>query len=40
MDDSLKALLARTAPTLAEDCVGVAALIVLLLVGLHLPALV
>jgi hypothetical protein len=38
MDDGLKALLARTAPTLVEDALGVAALAVLLVVGLHLPA--
>ena len=37
MPASLKARLARLAPTLAEDLAGVAALAVMLLVGLHLP---
>lgn len=37
MPASLKARLARLAPTFAEDLAGVAALAVMLLVGLHLP---
>lgn len=36
MTDALKALVARTAPTLAEDAAGCLALVVLLYVGLHL----
>lgn len=35
-----KALFARCAPTLAQDAAGVAALAVMLLVALHLPALI
>ncbi len=33
----LKCLLCRTAPTLMQDAVGAAALIVMLVVGLNLP---
>lgn len=39
MRHALLALLARPAPALAEDAAGVAALAVLLVAGLHLPAL-
>jgi len=39
MPRDLKFRLARLAPTLAEDVAGVAALAVMLVVGLHLPTL-
>ena len=39
MPPELKARLARLAPTMAEDAAGVAALTVMLVVGLHLPLL-
>ena len=40
MLQEVRALIARSAPTLAQDAAGVAALAVMLLVALHLPALV
>jgi hypothetical protein len=33
----IKAIIARSADTLAEDCLGLAALVVILLGSLHLP---
>jgi len=39
MFHELKSALRRTAPTLAQDMAGAAALLVLLVVGLHLPIL-
>lgn len=38
MLNDLKSLLSRTAPTLMQDAVGAAALIVMLVVGLNLAA--
>jgi hypothetical protein len=38
MAAALKALVERTAPTLAEDAAGCLALVVLLYLGLHLAA--
>ena len=40
MLDDLKASLRRSAPTMPQDLAGVAALVVRLVVGLHLPALI
>ncbi|MDH3263453.1 MAG: hypothetical protein OEM24_05600 [Paracoccaceae bacterium] len=37
---SLKSVVTRTAPTLLEDAAGCLALVVLLYLGLHLPAFV
>lgn len=36
----LKALLSRTEATLVQDALGVAALVVILVAGLHLPGIV
>lgn len=38
MTTALKSLVARTAPTLAEDAAGCLALVVMLYLGLHLAA--
>lgn len=40
MMTEIKAVIARSAPTMIEDAVGVAALFVLLIAGLSLPGLV
>lgn len=39
MIDSIKARLHRCAPTILQDAAGVAALAVMMMVGLHLPLL-
>ncbi|MEZ5779688.1 MAG: hypothetical protein R3E44_15130 [Paracoccaceae bacterium] len=40
MQFDLKSILSRTRGTMAEDMLGLASLIVMLLVGLHLPSLI
>jgi len=40
MIQTLRTVLSRPAGSLAEDAAGLAALVVLLLVGLHLPSVV
>lgn len=40
MDTDLRSLLLRCAPTLGQDAAGALALVVLLVLGLHLPVLV
>lgn len=40
MLNEIKSVLTRSAPTLMQDAIGATALVVILMVGLHLPSLV